>query len=71
MRKRLFRRLTVFVSEARLPRGERRAARAERHAEEAMRAQRDWRDERALRQAAAEAERRRGISGETFGGPMG
>ncbi len=62
MRKRLFQRLRVILGEARLPREDRRAARAERQAEETMRAQREWRDEGALQRAAAEAERRRGTS---------
>ncbi len=48
-----------FVRELGLPKGERRAARAERRAEEAMRRERDNTESNARRAAALEAERRR------------
>jgi hypothetical protein len=47
------------MRERRLPPDERRAARAERQAEEQMRRERDHNDERARQLAAADAERHR------------
>jgi hypothetical protein len=45
----------------RLPADERRAARAERRAEEEIRRERDWYDEHARQRAATEAEARRNL----------
>ena len=53
-------RTQIFLRELRLPREERKAARHERHAEEAMRNQRDNVAHReTARKAATEAERQR------------
>lgn len=52
-------RLTTWLGDLRLPRDERRAARAERRAEDELRRERDWRDEHARKRMAAEAEARR------------
>ena len=61
-----FSRVRALVRERRLPPDERRAARAERQAEEQMRRERDKDDERARQLAAAEAERRRYSDGGRF-----
>jgi len=52
-------RLTTWLGDLRLPADERRAARAERHAEEEIRRERDWSDEHARQRAATDAEARR------------
>jgi hypothetical protein len=53
-------RVQIFLRDLRLPREERKAARLERHAEEAMRSQRDnVAYSEAARKAAVEAERQR------------
>ena len=54
-------RLTTWLGDLRLPADERRAAKAERHAEEEIRRERDWTDEHARRVAASEAEARRNL----------
>ena len=56
----------AWIRERGLPPDERHAARAERHAEEQMRRERDKDDERARQLAAAEAERRRWSDGGRF-----
>jgi len=64
-------RVQSFVRELSLPRDERRAAREERRAEQAMRSQRDnTAYSKIARQAAVEAERRRegGAGGPLHGG---
>jgi hypothetical protein len=64
-------RVRIFVRDLRLPRDERRAARDERHAEEAMRSQRDNSAySETARKAAVEAERQRwgGAGGPLHGG---
>jgi hypothetical protein len=55
-----------LMRERRLPPDERRAAQAERCAEEQMHRERDKEDERARQLAAAEAERRRYSDGGRF-----
>jgi hypothetical protein len=65
-------RMQMFLRELRLPREERKAAHLERHAEEAMRSQRDnVAYSEASRKAAAEAERQRWSGGPFFGGGGG
>jgi hypothetical protein len=64
-------RVQIVLRDLRLPREERNAARQERHAEEAMRSQRDnVAHSEAARKAAAEAERQRwgGAGGSYTGG---
>jgi hypothetical protein len=53
------RNIATAVRDARLPKDERAASRAERAAETAMRSERERVDEHAMRRAAAEAELRR------------
>jgi hypothetical protein len=65
-------RMQMVLRELRLPREERKAARQERHAEEAMRSQRDnVAYSGASRKAAAEAERQRWSGGPYLGGGGG
>jgi hypothetical protein len=66
-------RVQSFLRELRLPRDERRAAREERHTEEAMRSQRDnVAYSETARKAAAEAKRQReGAVGGSGMGPSG
>ena len=66
-------RVQIFLRDLRLPREERKAARLERHVEEAMRSQRDnVAYSEAARKAAAEAERHRwGGAGGPLGGDTG
>ena len=59
-------RIGAWVRERRLPADERRAARAERRAEEQLRRERDKDDERARQLAAVDAERRRWSGGGRF-----
>jgi regulator of protease activity HflC (stomatin/prohibitin superfamily) len=63
-------RVQILLRDLRLPREERKAARLERHVEEAMRSQRDGvAYGEAARRAAAEAERQRwGGAGSPLGG---
>lgn len=62
-------RVQIFLHDLRLPRDERKAARQERRAEEAMRRQRDdVAYSESARKAVAEAERQRWSGGPYFGG---
>ena len=54
-------RLTTWVGDLRLPADERRAAKAERRAEDEIRRERDWSDEHARQRAATDAETRRNL----------
>ena len=60
------RRVRALVRERRLPPDERRAAKAERLAEEQLRRERDHDDQRARQLASADAERRRYSEGGRF-----
>ncbi len=66
-------RVRIFLRDLRLPREERKAAREERHAEEAMRRQRDnVAYSQTARKAAVEARRQReGAAGGSGMGPSG
>jgi hypothetical protein len=54
-------RLRMWLGDLRLPADERRAAKAERRAEDEIRRERDWSDEHGRQRAAADAEARRNL----------